>query len=266
MIEHVLLTASRANIEDCIALALEFDLGIEIMNFAVPDVLDGSWQHDLATYRTILRPVPGPITLHGPFMDMVSGSPDSRINQVTKERYQQTIHIASELGVPLVVFHANFIGALQNPSYRIGWHERNVLFWTEMADYAGSRGVVIALENMWEFEPAIIADLLKAVDHPHLKACLDIGHTVIFGQAHFRLQDWLDTLEPWLVHIHANNNNGVLDEHYGFDWEHGVLDYHTVLEQLRSLENRLNVVLEMWHVDDMRQSLSYFLMEQSRTG
>jgi sugar phosphate isomerase/epimerase len=262
--DRVLLSADRNNIEECIDLAHEYDLGLEIMAFAYPDILDGPWENTLATYRAILRDLPGPLTLHGPFMDMVSGSPDGQINQVCYQRYQHAIHVAHELEAELVVLHANFIGSLHNVPYRKGWHERNVPFWASLAEYAASRGVVIALENMWEFEPGIIVDVLREVNHRSLRACLDVGHAHLFSDKSWQFQDWLDALEPWLVHTHMNNNNGIIDEHYGFDWEFGALDYKTILAQIRKLKSRPNIVLEMYHVPDMRDSLHYLEIGESK--
>jgi sugar phosphate isomerase/epimerase len=262
MADSVLLTAERTNLEECIQLAYERGLGLELMAFAYPDVLDGNWKHTLSTYRTILRRVPGPITLHGPFLDMVGGSLDERINQVCFQRYQQAIHIASELESGVVNLHANFIGSLHNDFYREGWHKRNVEFWYPLAEYAESRGVTVAMENMWEFEPGIIADLLKEVNHPHLKACLDVGHAHVFGDKEYSIQDWFDKMEPWLIHMHVNNNNGEIDEHHGFDWENGVLDYHDILKKIHALKTQPTIVLEMWEVEDMRNSLHYFKLEE----
>ena len=82
MADNVLLSASRSNIHEAMALAQERGLGIEIMAFAFPDILDGDWRTTLAEYKAILKPLNGTLTLHGPFMDMVSGSPDPRINAV----------------------------------------------------------------------------------------------------------------------------------------------------------------------------------------
>lgn len=263
MSDPVLLTADRYNIEDTIDLAIEYSLGLELMAFSYPDVLDGNWKHEMATYKSILRPVPGPITMHGPFMDMVSGSPDGQINELCFRRYQHAIHIAAELGIEIVTLHANFIGTLHNPSYRQGWHKRNVPFWGALAEIAQTQGVTIVLENMWEFEPTIIGDVLNEVDHPNLKACLDVGHAEVFGDVDFTLDHWIGALHPHLIHTHLNNNNGVLDEHYGFDWDKGVLDYTQIIPRLRALNPAPNMVLEMWYVDDMRQSLRYFQLEQS---
>ena len=241
---------------------MEYGLGIEAMRFAWPNILDGNWKHELDTYRSVLRPVPGPITLHGPFLDMASGSPDEQVNFLSSSRYRHAIHIGAELGAQLVVLHPNFIGSLHNTSYREGWHKRNVPYWQSIAEYGKDRGVVVALENMWEFEPTIIADILREIDHPYLRACLDVGHASLFGDPGYKIEDWVAKIEPWLVHVHMNNNNGVIDEHYGFDWEHGVLDYSKILPLLRSVKNPPNLVLEMYHVQDMRNSLHYFQLDK----
>jgi hypothetical protein len=55
-----------------------------------------------------------------------------------------------------------------------------------------------------------------------------------------------------------NNNNGVIDEHHGFNWEHGVLNYHDILPKIRAIDSNLDFVLEMDEVDAMCDSLSYF--------
>lgn len=261
--DRVLLSAGRNNIEDCIDLAIERDLGIEVMAFAFPDVLDGPWETLLVQYQRMLAHVPGPLTLHGPFMDMVSGSPDQRINEVCRQRYLHAIRIAAELGSQLVVVHANFIGSLHNVPYRVGWHERNVEFWKPLAQYAADHGVTVALENMWEFDPTIIIDLLEAVNHPNLRACLDIGHAHLFSEANITLQDWLRVVEPWLVHCHMNNNNGKIDEHHGFDFERGVINYKEVLRMVHELTVQPTIVLEMDTVQDMRESLYYLKIDES---
>ena len=266
MADQVLLSADRNNIEECIDLALDTGVGVELMTFAYPDVLDGNWKQTVSTYNAILRPIRAPITLHGPFMDLVSGSPDELINHLSTQRYQHAIYIASELGIKVVNLHANFIGSLHNNSYRRGWHERNVGFWHGMAEIAKSNGVTIVLENMWEYEPSIIGDVLREVNHPNLKACLDVGHARVFGDKHHTIADWINHLTPWLIHTHLNNNNGIIDEHYGFDWEDGVLDYNDILPMFRKLENPPYFCLEMWQVSDMRQSLSYFQLDKMPQG
>ena len=253
MADRVLLSASPANIEDCTQLALQHDLGIEVMAFAYPHILDGNWRELLDHYKRLLAPI-NLITMHGPFLDMAPGSPDSRINELVTSRYFQAINIGEELGARIIVFHANFIAAIRTDDYRSGWHQRSIHFWEPIADYAAKHHITVAVENMWEFDPHIIVDVLKTLDHPNLRACLDVGHASLFSDVPF--DTWLATVEPWLVHTHLNNNDGKLDNHRAIP--DGVLNYSLILEELRSLPNRPSMTLEMDRVQDMAASLPYF--------
>jgi sugar phosphate isomerase/epimerase len=258
--DSILLSANPNNVEACVNLATEYGLGIEVMAFSYPHTLDGNWKESVRQYRRYLYHVPGAITLHGPFMDMAPGSPDSRINAVCMARYQHAIHIASELNAEKIVFHANFIAAIHSPAYRDDWHRRNVDFWGVVADYAQERGVTLAVENMWEFDPALIGNVLAEVDHPSLRACLDVGHAHLYGPD-YDFETWLQTFEPYLAHVHMNNTHGKMDSHNALG--DGVIDYQQVLHRLRQLEHQPTMVLEMYNVEDMRASLPYLHLENT---
>lgn len=258
---NVELSAARGNVQQCLQLAKQYGLGLEIMAFAFPDVLDGDYVDEMHHYRHLLRDLKAPLTLHGPFLDMVSGSPDPRINAVCSSRYSHAIRIAAELGAEQIVFHANFIGSLHNTFYRDGWHQRNVEFWGPMAEYAQMHNVRIAMENMWEFDPTIIGDLLSAVNHPSLRACVDVGHAHLFTDAAFSWQDWVDVMAPWIIEFHLNNNDGILDEHHALDWDQGVLNYGQLLPSLLTQFPDAKFVLEMDQVADMVTSLRYFNLQ-----
>ena len=173
--------------------------------------------------------------------------------------YQHAIDIASDLEAEKIVFHANFIAAIHNIAYRQGWHMRNVDFWGKLADYAQMRGVPLAVENMFEFDPTIIVDILVEVDHPYLKACLDVGHAHIFGPE-YPFENWLTLFKPWLIHLHMNNTHGKLDTHNALG--DGIINYDTILTQIREVEldDTPTMVLEMYEVYQMRESLPYFLL------
>lgn len=250
---RVLLSAWPRNAQAVAALAAEQGLGVELLTFALPEVLDGDVAAALDSARALLAPVPGMIALHGPFFDMSPGSVDGRVNALTMLRYRQALDIARQLGARLVVFHANFIAALKTAEYRSGWQKRNVAFFREVADYAAECGVIATIENMWEFDPDIIGDVLAGVDHPYLRACLDVGHAHLFSDVPFAR--WLETMQPWLAHTHLNNNEGALDIHRAFP--DGVLDIGPILAALRALPTPPSMTLEMESTDDMLASLQY---------
>lgn len=257
MADQISVSVGRQNSDAFISLAVEHGLGVELMAFAYPDVLDDGWMNVLQRYKQLLRQVKGAISIHAPFMDLVSGSPDERINQVCRERYLQTISICAELGAPRMIVHANFIGVLRSAAYLEGWHRRNVAFWSGVGDYAKEFGVTICIENMWEYSPNIIPDLLAELNHPNLRACLDVGHAHLYSATHHTLQEWLNAAEPWLIHTHINNNNGRADAHKALDAPEGVINYAEVLKLLRALPHPPHIILEMDSVDDMRRSLAF---------
>lgn len=260
MLDNVLLSSNPKNIEACLALADEYGFGIELMAFAYPDVLDGDWRGTVQRYQQLLTPVRGMRAMHGPFMDMASGSPDKKINAVCDERFRHALRIAHELEVSIVVLHANFIASIHTLEYRLGWQKRNIEFWGSLAHYAEALGVTVAIENMWEFDPDIIGDVLKTVDHPCLRACLDVGHAHLYSDVPF--DTWLYTLKDYLIHMHINNNDGETDIHRALP--NGVLNYPALLTRIRHLPVPPSLTLEMDTVDDMRTSLPYLYVAQVR--
>ncbi|MFN8377924.1 MAG: sugar phosphate isomerase/epimerase family protein [Anaerolineae bacterium] len=256
MSDRVLLSASPANIRDCVVLAETYGLGIELMTFAFPDVLDGDWRSVVQEYRTLLAAIPLR-TMHGPFFDMSPGSIDRKVNALVMSRYQQALDIAAELHVGTVVFHANYIASLRTEAYRTGWTRRNIAFFSELAPYAAERGVTIAVENMWEYEPTITADLIRGVDHPAVRACLDVGHAHLFGEVPY--DDWVSLIGPVLAHVHLNNNDGQVDVHCALD--DGVLNYGAIVPELRALPVPPTMTLEMDSTTDMAASLRYFSLD-----
>ena len=259
MTDRVLFCSSRRTFDACLRLACETGAGMEIQAFAYPDVLDGDWEALATHYRQQLVALPGERAMHGPFIDMASGSPDPLIRAVVRQRVKHALEISMRLEVKTVVFHANFISTIRSDIYRREWLGYQLDFWTPMAEYAAQIGVTLALENMWEFDPQIIGDLLHTVNMPSLRACLDVGHASLFSD--IPLDGWVNVLSPFLVHTHLNNNLGQIDEHRAFD--DGVIDYRLVLSTLRALPRPPAFSLEITEPEAIQRSLPYLQMPSS---
>ncbi len=253
MSDRILLGASRRTFYECLTLAKAREVGLELQAFAYPDVLDGDWQALVKEYNIALAGLPGEIALHGPFLDMASGSPDSLIREVVRQRLEHSLEIAAMLSARTVVFHPNFIASIHNEPYRNQWTGRQVDFWGPLAERAQALGVTMALENMWEFDPYIIQEVLRQINSPALMACIDVGHTRLFSS--IALDTWLDVMGPYLIHLHLNNNLGVVDEHRGLD--DGVINYQEIVPKLRALPLHPAFSLEIEKPEDIRRSLRY---------
>lgn len=259
MHDSVLLCAKAHNFDRCVDLARQYNLGLEVQTFAYAAMLDGDWEATLERYLPQLARLRGPITMHGPFIDMASGTPDPLVKAVVDQRVAHALDIAERLGARTAIFHANFIASLRNQDYRLNWTANQVAFWTPHADRASRAGITIALENMWEFDPDIIGDVVRQTDHPALRACLDVGHAHLFSD--LPIDTWLDRLGAYIVHVHLNNNGGEIDQHRALD--DGVIDYDAVLPALRRLPHPPMFSLEIDRVEDMRRSLSLFHLPDS---
>ncbi len=244
-------------------LAQAHGTGLEIQVYGYDtDLLDSGWRELLHQHKALLRDFEGELAIHGAFLDMSPASPDKHIVAVTRERFVLNLNIAAELGARHVVFHTQFLPQAYRPvvsgtDYHHSWTEGQVEFWGAMAEEAAERGVVIALENMWEPEPDIIGNVLDRVDSPHICACLDIGHAYLFSD-YRPLKVWIERLSHRLVHCHMNNHRGFFDEHLALDFPGGVIDYkRNVLPLLRALPNPPTFVLEIDRIEHLESSLRY---------
>lgn len=255
--ERLAITTKQQDIAAHVALAREHSIGIEIQVYGCcPQLLNGDLRNLVSRHKALLAGFDGEIALHGAFYDMVSASKDVRVVALTRERYLSNLRIAAELGARHVIFHANFCPLIRHPGHRMDWTERQVVFWEEMAEEASALDLVIALENMWEPEPGIIADVLDRVDSPHMGACLDVGHVYLYSNS-LPISRWLDRVGGRLVHCHINNNPGTHDQHLPLDSEAGVIDYGSIIPMLQALSPSPLVALEMESLADLERSLCY---------
>lgn len=124
------------------------------------------------------------------------------------------IECARVLGCKNVVFH---------PVMPFGWeargleecYETNVQTFSRLSKFAGENGVVACVENM----PAPRLDfttvqgvkkLIKDIDSPFCKICLDTGHANVCGD---NLAEDVKFLGGDMAVMHVHDNDGVKDRH-----------------------------------------------------
>ena len=84
----------------------------------------------------------------------------------------------------------------------------------------------ICIENVLDDEPDMMAAIARDAADPRIGLCYDVGHANIVGD---RSQDeWLETMAPYLKHLHIHNNDGDRDLHRGLT--EGTLDIERVLD------------------------------------
>ncbi|HEY4688292.1 MAG TPA: sugar phosphate isomerase/epimerase family protein [Anaerolineae bacterium] len=241
-----------------LALARSRGLGLELQEFSNPTLLDNDWRGALRDYTAHLAGFDCPITMHGAFIDLISGSPDKRVATIARDRYRHNLEIAHELGATVIDFHANYLPLVDHPSYLPDWENRQVDFWGPLAEEAVQAGVALVLENMWEPDPRIICRVLTRIQSPNLKACLDVGHASLYSR--LPVSQWIKDLDTELVYTHLHNNHGTTDEHLAFG--DGVIDFPELLASLRTLLQPPMFVLELPNLASIEASLPYLELDR----
>jgi len=236
-----------------LTLARSRKLGLELQEFSNPALLDDDWRSALREYQAQLDGFEQPITMHGAFIDLISGSPDRRVAAIARDRYQHNLDIAGALRATVIDFHANYLPLVDHPSYLPDWEKRQIDFWGPLAEEARRVGVTLVLENMWEPDPRIIFRVLARIDSPHLRACLDVGHASLYSR--LPVSVWIKELGHHLIYTHLHNNHGTTDEHLAFG--DGVIDFPELLASLRTLPRPPMFILELPNLATIEASLPY---------
>lgn len=183
----------------------KYGLGVEIQSFSNPEYPvkePAAVQLHQDYYGSVKHR-----SLHGPFGDLSPGSCDKRIRQVSGERYEFAYHYAQKLEVQHVVLHHGYVP--HTNSYA-GWLKRSVVFWSEFLE-SKNPDITFYLENLLEVDPKLMIDVVRSVEHPNLKICLDVGHAFCHGK--ISVEKWIEELGDLIGYVHFHDNQGDYDAH-----------------------------------------------------
>jgi len=251
VIHQVVAAPKGMPTERGLAFATEFGLGFEVPDFMSPDMLEAPAEA-IAQWQTYLEKIPGIRSLHGPVYDLNPVSLDPDIAAASNKRYEQAVHVCKELGCRFLVVHSQYETLFDVAQVKEMWFNTTVAYWQHFAEttLAKAPDLTLVIENFMESDPAQLRELIDAIDHPRIKACLDTGHANIYSEA--SLHTWLDTLEDRLVYVHSHNNMGTFDEHRGY--QHGTIDMEAFLNHLIMLPQRIVLVMEIFNEPELRAS------------
>jgi len=229
-----------------------FGLGIEIAEYCTAWNVDNDFEDLDSVVEQKIAMAPE-IILHGPFNELSPAAIDIDVLEITKKRYRQAVELCLLYGAKKLVFHS---GYTDNQYYKFWYKERAINFWKEfMQNLPGD--FIIVLENVLEDEPDLLLDVVRKVDNPRLKLCIDIGHiNVCLSFAHrvkynrvnekmgecADIYEWIEKSAPFISHYHIHNNDGKIDSHKAiFD---GTIDMKKILEFTNRLTSDATYTIE----------------------
>jgi sugar phosphate isomerase/epimerase len=243
-----------------LAFANEHEFGVEITSFVAGDplnlpdaraALEADLERELADFSGIK-------TFHGAFLDLALHSQDHDIASLSASRIERDVITASHLGCEKIVFHLGFNPLIPAARHRDDIVDSHAEFWGRML--VKHPGISICLENQWEADWTIFAELFETLRHPRLGMCLDVAHAHV--HSHFSPAVWRQRMAPYILHMHWNDNGGDRDSHQPMGA--GNIDWPEIFEACSSHPS--TVTLEMNGIPALEQSLAFLARQGVRAS
>lgn len=188
------------------SLACRYGLKLEIAEFCTAWNLDEHFPETDAWVRKALEGLSAPV-LHGPFNELFPCAIDPRARELAWFRFRQAVDMARRYGASRVVIHGGFVPRVY---YDVWYVEQSKNFWRKFISEV-PENITICLENVLEYRPQLLLDIVRRVDDPRLRLCLDVGHANVYSVV--PVETWLEQCAPFLCHFHIHNNFGDADDH-----------------------------------------------------
>lgn len=217
--------------ENALNVAKDFGVGLEINHTCISEELDPSNRRNLlAQIRKDIAAAgvsdSSGLFLHGPFTEIHPAAIDYRARQMAMERLNEAYEVAAALGINRMVVHTGWIPFIYFKSWQA---EKGAAFWQRfMSDKPSDFHIYV--ENVLDDEPYMLLDMMKRIDNPHIKLCLDTGHANATTSPELPVEKWIEVLGPHIGHFHLHNNDGTGDSHSAFDC--GSMDMNSIFSAI----------------------------------
>ena len=149
-------------------------------------------------------------TIHAPFMDLNPGSFEPLLRKATLHRFHQVLDVAEIIRPTVMVFHPGYDRWRYGESRDL-WLGNAIETFQEVLPRVQRIGCTLAVENIFEEEPATLKALLEAVDSPLFRHCFDVGHWNLFVKV--GMEEWFAEIGSYIAEVHIHDNFGTKDDH-----------------------------------------------------
>lgn len=187
-------------------VARQYGLGIEIAEFCTAWNMDRELPAVEKTLEETLTGVSRRV-LHGPFNELFPCAIDPKARRLATFRFSQAAALAQAYDAGKLVLHGGFNPQMYYPQWYV---EQSVLFWKDFLKTL-PEGLTVCVENVLEPTPDMLLNIVRGVEDPRLRLCLDVGHVNAYSR--IPAKTWLAECGTYLSHLHIHNNDGTWDTH-----------------------------------------------------
>jgi len=205
-------------------VAANYGLGLEFNHTCISEALDSDKREKLldAMKKDFVKAGHKDAILHGPFTEIHPAAIDYRARDMGMERIEEAYAVCQALGVKKMVVHTGWMPFIYFKEWQA---QKGADFWQKfMADKP--EDFMLCVENVLDDEPYMLLDMMRRIEDPRIKLCLDIGHAHAVTAKDLPVETWIRQLGPYIGHFHLHNNFGDNDSHG--DFENGSMDMESV--------------------------------------
>ena len=204
-------------------LAEKYGLGLEIADFCVGSNLDDDFvpygREGLEKMKLGL-----PMVFHCPFAELSPCAIDPKVRQVVLYRHRQALHFALQNGINRLVVHGGYVPLVYFPQWFVA---ESIKYWKAFLE-SEKGDFTIYLDNVMDDDSCMLKEIVRRVDDPRLRLCLDVGHSNCISPQ--SVEEWVEIMGEDIGHVHIHNNDGCFDQHRPLD--EGTLQMEKVLDLL----------------------------------
>ena len=229
-------------------VANKYGLGLELAEFCISDNM-GATYNDVIDHFEYNRSNAAYVVLHAPYNELMPHAIDQMVVDVARKRYEWTLQLCKKYDIKKIVVHANYVHSLYYPQWFVA---RQIAFWKDFL-YKHDDQVTICIENVMEPNADMLIDIIKAVDDPRLKMCLDVGHANLMQESPI---EWLKKSYQYIDHYHIHNNKGPVefdrpslgDTHSALS--DGIIDMKALLDLAEELTPNATASVESYAIEE----------------
>ena len=196
-------------------------------------------------------------TVHAPFTGINISLQDKALLNATMKRLKESIVNSASLGCRLWVFHPGMKAGVSMFYPGMDW-TKNLESVRFLSKFANEHGVKTAIENVMEpFVLQSVAEFKRFYSelNEDVGLALDTGHANLSGE----VDGFLTELSDKLVHVHAQDNLGKVDQHLGIGY--GSINWENFASLLKKTSFNGIVILEsVEHIEESMQKLKQLLL------
>ena len=195
------------------------------------------------------------LIFHAPYNELLPHAIEPLVVDIARKRYRESYELCEKYKLRKMVVHANYIPTVYFKEWFI---PKQIEFWKDFLEKNPGHCQLV-LENVMEESPDMIGDIVKGVNDPRFKMCLDVGHANLHP---VKPMEWLEACAPFISHMHIHNNMGPASQGNASSADmhralgDGIIDMEAILHRADQLiPEGLTATIESNHMEESAQWL-----------